>query len=211
MLQLCVEGQEHLVFAGCDEVGRGAGAGCVTGAAVIWANDFSPASQADAKLFASIRDSKQLSAKQRAKLSEFIKANAVAYAVCDVGNAVIDDINILQATYRALHGALDGLGVQFDRVLVDGDKFKTYISPTTGEFVPHTCVVAGDNKFVSIASASILAKHHRDTLMEALAPEYPAYKWDKNKGYLTAEHIGAIREHGLCPLHRGTFASKFVI
>jgi ribonuclease HII len=210
MLQLCVEGQEHLVFAGCDEVGRGAGAGCVTAAAVVWANDYVPAGEADAKLFASIRDSKKLSAKQRAKLSEFIKTNAVAYAVCDIGHTIVDDINILQATYKALHGALDGLGVEFDRVLVDGDKFKTYISPTTGEFVPHTCVVAGDNKFVSIASASILAKQHRDTLMESLAHEYPAYKWDKNKGYLTAEHIGAIREHGLCPLHRRTFTSKFV-
>ncbi len=210
MLQLCVEGQEHLVFAGCDEVGRGAGAGCVTAAAVIWANDYSPACEADAKLFASIRDSKKLSAKQRARLSEFIKCNAAAYAVCDVDNAVIDEVNILQATYKALHGALDGLGVQFDRVLVDGDRFKTYISPATGEFVPHTCVVAGDNKFVSIAAASILAKHHRDALMEALAQAHPAYKWDKNKGYLTAEHIAALRAHGLCPLHRRTFVGKFV-
>lgn len=210
MLTLCEAGQEHLVFAGCDEVGRGAGAGCVTAAAVIWANDYVPACEGDGKLFASIRDSKKLSAKQRAILSEFIKRNAIAYAVCDVANGVIDDVNILQATYKALHGALDGLGVEFDRVLVDGDRFKTYISPSTGEFVPHTCVVGGDNKFVSIAAASILAKHHRDALMIELAAEYPAYKWEKNKGYLTAEHIQAIRARGACPLHRRTFIHKFV-
>lgn len=207
-LKTFVPGRESEVVVGCDEVGRGAGAGCVTAAAVVWANDFQPATPEEAKLLERIRDSKKLSPALRTRLATFIQENAVAYAVCDVSNQEIDAINILQATFKAMHGAIDNVCVDVDRILVDGDKFKAYLSPSTGDFVPHTCVIGGDDEYLCIAAASILAKHHRDTLMSELHTTYPQYNWEKNKGYLTNEHMNAIREHGPSPLHRKTFLRR---
>lgn len=189
------------VEAGVDEAGRGCLAGPVAAAAVVW----DPA--VDHPLVERICDSKRLSPAMRDKVREFIEAHAVAWSVHMVSAQDVDRLNILRATFGAMHGALDGLGVDVDAVLVDGDRFREYVSPHSSRFVPHTCVVEGDNTYVSIAAASILAKTHRDQYVrEVMHPAHPAFQWDGNKGYGSAHHITCLRRLGPTPFHRCTFA-----
>ena len=182
---------EGRVEAGCDEAGRGCLAGPVTAAAVIL-----PAA------FASelINDSKQLTERQREALRPVIEREALAWAVAHVSPAEIDRINILRASILAMHRAIDQLEVRPEALLIDGNRFTPYPG------IPHTTIVKGDGKMLSIAAASILAKTHRDEVMRQLAQEYPGYGWEGNKGYPTREHRDAIRRLGITPLHRHSFA-----
>lgn len=197
---------EDDLLAGLDECGRGCMSGPVTAGAVIWDSNYEPKTPEDEKLLNMIKDSKKLSAKNREKLSEFIKKNALDYAICDVDNKEIDRINILQATYKAMHGALDKLCAKFVRIVVDGNRFKPYLNENG--FVPHTCIVNGDNRLLQIAAASIIAKVHRDNYISELGNSdetLAVYGWEKNRGYGTKVHIAAIKEHGLSKYHRRSF------
>ena len=178
------------VEAGCDEAGRGCLAGDVYAAAVILPEGF------DNEL---LNDSKQLSEAQRYKLREVIERDAVAWAVGIVTAKEIDRINILRASILAMHRAVEQLKVRPQHLLIDGNKFNPYPGVT------HTTVVKGDATYMSIAAASILAKTYRDDYMLAIAREYPMYDWQSNKGYPTAKHRAAIREHGVSPHHRLSF------
>lgn len=181
---------EGLVEAGCDEAGRGCLAGSVFAAAVILPPDY----QNDL-----LNDSKQLSAKKRYALREQIEKDAIAWAVGEVTAEEIDQINILNASILAMHRALDALNVRPEYVIVDGNRFKKY------QDLPHTAIVKGDGKYLSIAAASILAKTYRDDYMTEQHALYPHYGWDKNAGYPTKQHREGIRLHGLTPIHRKTF------
>ncbi len=176
--------------AGCDEAGRGCLAGPVFAAAVIFAAEFRDEL---------LTDSKQLAARQRVALREIIEAEALAFAVASVSPAEIDKINIHNASYLAMHRALDTLRLKAEYIIVDGNRFIPY------QQVPHCCIVKGDGKYLSIAAASILAKTYRDDYMERLAEEYPHYGWQQNKGYPTIQHRTAILAHGLTPHHRRSF------
>lgn len=176
-----------IMEAGCDEAGRGCLAGPVYAAAVILPADFH---------HPLLNDSKQLSAKQREKLRPIIEQEAIAWGVCAISPQEIDQINILKASIKGMHGALDQLGVRPGHILVDGNRFYKY-----GE-VPHTCVVKGDSKYASIAAASVLAKTYRDEYMLKIAAEYPQYGWDRNMAYPTKEHRAAIEKYGVTPYHR---------
>lgn len=178
------------VEAGCDEAGRGCLAGPVVAAAVI----LNPA-----KPIAGLNDSKQLSAASRAALRQIIERDALAWCVAIVSEKEIDEINILNASIMAMHRAVDGLTHRPEHLLIDGNRFKPYPG------IPHTTVVKGDARFASIAAASILAKTHRDELMEGLAVSYPAYGWEVNKGYPTKAHRLAIANSGVSPYHRKSF------
>lgn len=181
---------EGLVEAGCDEAGRGCLAGSVFAAAVIL-----PAGYDNAAL----NDSKKLTERRRYDLREQIMADAEAWAVGEVTPEEIDRINILKASFLAMHRALDLLKVRPEAVIVDGNRFVPYRD------LPYTTVVKGDGKYQAIAAASILAKTFRDDYMKSLHREYPCYGWDGNKGYPTAEHRRAIREHGVSPYHRMSY------
>ena len=181
---------EGLVEAGCDEAGRGCLAGAVYAAAVVLPPDFQNEL---------LNDSKQLTEKQRYALREVIEREALAWAVGIVSPAEIDKINILNASFLAMHRAVDQLTVRPEHLLIDGNRFKKY-----GD-TPHTTVVKGDGKYLSIAAASILAKTYRDDYMMQLHAEYPVYDWNKNKGYPTKKHRAAIAEHGATSYHRMTF------
>lgn len=181
---------EGVIEAGCDEAGRGCLAGDVYAAAVILPPDF------ENEL---LNDSKQLTEAQRYQLREVIEKEAVAWAVGIVTAAEIDKINILRASILAMHRAVDKLAVHPQHLLIDGNKFSPYPGIT------HNTVVKGDATYMSIAAASILAKTYRDDYMLALAKEYPMYDWQSNKGYPTAKHRAAIREHGTTPYHRMSF------
>lgn len=181
---------EGLVEAGCDEAGRGCLAGSVFAAAVIL-----PAGYDNAAL----NDSKKLTERRRYELREQIMADAEAWAVGEVTPEEIDRINILKASFLAMHRALDRLKVRPEAVIVDGNSFVPYRD------LPYTTVVKGDGKYQAIAAASILAKTFRDDYMKSLHREYPCYGWDGNKGYPTAEHRRAIREHGVSPYHRMSY------
>lgn len=197
------------VEVGIDEVGRGALAGPVVVAAVIWSGEPS----ADDLTWTMIRDSKKLSSKRREMLADYIRDHAVDYSVCRVEAGEIDDINIFHATMKAMHGALDDLDVDFDHILVDGDRFKSYINPRTDiGFVDHTCVVRGDDVYVSIAAASIIAKVTRDDIMAGyeMHDEFPMYDWKTNKGYGTATHVEAVKLNGPSRHHRRTFLRNIV-
>ena len=146
-----------------------------------------------------LNDSKQLNKNQRERLRDDIKKNALAWAIAEVSNEEIDKINILKASFLAMHRAVDQLSVRPEHLLVDGNRFTPY------PFLPHTCIVKGDAKFMSIAAASVLAKTYRDDLMERLAEEFPHYGWAKNVGYPTPLHRAGIREFGPCPYHRMSF------
>ena len=189
-----------VIEAGCDEAGRGCLAGPVFAAAVILPPDFSDDL---------LNDSKQLSEKKRYALREVVEREALAWAVGIVTNEEIDRINILRASILAMHRALDGLRLRPEEVIVDGNRFTPYAPPLPGggrgEALPYTTIVKGDGKYMSIAAASILAKTYRDDCMLQLHREYPAYRWDSNKGYPSAAHRQAIREHGTSPYHRMTF------
>ena len=201
------ENDNDYTIAYIDECGRGPLAFNVCAAVVIWPKDYEPKTKEDEKLLDLIKDSKKLSAKQREKLSTFIKVNATEYAIATIDNEEIDKINILQATFKAMHCALEQLKTRIDKIYVDGNKFKPYIG-NDGEFIPHTCVVNGDNKLLQIAAASIIAKQHRDTQMIELHNSDKAlqvYGWDTNKGYGTKAHIDAIKQFGKSKYHRNSF------
>ena len=182
-------------IVGVDEVGRGPLAGPVVAAAVVLPLD-------EAHIVAGVDDSKKLSPKKRDILSAAIKECALAYEICRVEPAVIDEINILQATRLCMKQAIEKIPFDAGMVLVDGNM-------TLDISLPQRSVVHGDARSYSIGAASILAKVYRDKLMEEYAKEYPVYAFERNKGYGTAAHIAAIREYGLCPIHRRTFTTKF--
>lgn len=181
---------EGLVEVGCDEAGRGCLAGSVYAAAVILPPDY------ENEL---LNDSKKLSAKKRYTLRTEIERDAIAWAVGVVTPEEIDKINILNASFLAMHRALDQLKVRPEAVIVDGNRFKPY------QELPFTTIVKGDGKYLSIAAASILAKTYRDDYMQTLAKEYPQYDWQSNMGYPTKKHRKAISEHGVTPYHRKSF------
>lgn len=185
-----------VVEAGCDEAGRGCLCGPVSCASVILPDGFS---------HPDLNDSKQLSAKKREELRAVIEREAVAWAVVMVEADEIDRINILNASIEGMHRALNRLCVRPAHILVDGNKFKPYLDPELNMQTPHTTVVKGDAKFMSIAAASILAKTHRDELMLRYAAQYPGYAWEQNMGYPTKAHREAIARLGVTPIHRLTF------
>lgn len=180
----------NLIEAGCDEAGRGCLAGSVYAAAVILPKDY------DNPL---LNDSKKLTEKRRKVLRDQIVRDAVAWAVGVVTPEEIDKINILNASFLAMHRALDQLAVRPEAVIVDGNRFNPYHD------LPYTTIVKGDGKYQSIAAASILAKTFRDEYMDSLANEYPYYDWQKNKGYPTKAHREGIRDHGPSPYHRMSY------
>ena len=181
---------ESLIEAGCDEAGRGCLAGSVYAAAVILPSDYQNEL---------LNDSKKLTAKKRYALREEIERDAIAWAVGIVTPEEIDKINILNASFLAMHRALDQLKVRPEAVIVDGNRFKPY------QDLPSTTIIKGDGKYLSIAAASILAKTYRDDYMLSLAEEYPQYDWQSNMGYPTKKHRQAIREHGITPYHRKSY------
>lgn len=181
---------EGLIEAGCDEAGRGCLAGSVYAAAVILPSDYQNEL---------LNDSKKLTAKKRYALREEIERDAIAWAVGIVTPEEIDKINILNASFLAMHRALDQLQVCPEAVIVDGNRFKPY------QDLPSTTIVKGDGKYLSIAAASILAKTYRDDYMLSLAEEYPQYDWQSNMGYPTKKHRQAILEHGITPYHRKSY------
>ena len=179
-----------IIEAGCDEASRGCLAGPVVAAAVILPPDY----HNDL-----LNDSKKLTEKQRDLLRPMIEQDALAWAVGVVSNGEIDEINILNASFLAMHRAIDQLTIQPQHLLIDGNRFRKYSN------IPHTCIVKGDGKYLPIAAASILAKTHRDQIMETLHEQYPDYNWQKNKGYPTKDHRAGIEKHGPTPLHRMSF------
>ncbi|MGA0556075.1 ribonuclease HII [Larkinella sp. VNQ87] len=185
----------NAIEAGLDEVGRGCLAGPVVAAAVILPKDYT---------HPILNDSKQLTRFQREQLRAELQREALAWAVAEVSAEEIDRINILKASFLAMHRALDTImhqpdGPKPDHLLVDGNRFVPY------PMIPHTCIVKGDTKFLSIAAASVLAKTYRDELMEKLSLEFPHYGWAQNVGYPTSLHRRAIQEHGPCRWHRRSF------
>jgi len=182
---------KELTEAGLDEAGRGCYAGPVYAAAVILPKDF---------YHPLLNDSKKLTEQQRDLLRPIIEKESIAYAVTAVCNNEIDKINILQASYAAMHRSLDKLNIAPELLLVDGNRFKPY------KKIQHECIVKGDGKYAAIAAASILAKTYRDEYMQQLHKEFPHYGWDRNKGYGTEIHRNAIFSHGLCQYHRRSFS-----
>ena len=179
-----------MIEAGCDEAGRGCLAGPVYAAAVILPKDFQNEE---------LNDSKQLTEHQRYKLREIIERNAIAWAVGIVSPEEIDKINILNASFLAMHRAISSLKVKPEFLLIDGNRFNKY------KDIPYQTIVKGDGKYLSIAAASILAKTYRDDYMNKLDQEYPQYDWKDNKGYPTKKHRQAIKEFGVSPYHRMTY------
>ena len=190
---LLAKGCRYIV--GVDEVGRGPLAGPVVCAAVIMPLD-------ENSLVIGVDDSKKLSAKKREQLAEQIKERALCYHIVEIDEKTIDEINILQATRLGMKKAIEGLSLQGDTVLTDGNM-------TLDIALPQRSVVHGDALSYSIGAASIVAKVHRDALMDEYAKQYPYYAFEKNKGYGTAEHIKGIKEQGICPIHRKTFTKNF--
>lgn len=181
------------IEAGLDEAGRGCLAGPVVAAAVILPKNYK---------HKWLNDSKKLTAPQREELREEIERDALCFAVAEISEKIIDEINILNASFKAMHVALDNLKMVPEFLLIDGNRFKKYNE------IPHECIIQGDGKFLSIAAASILAKTYRDTLMTRLAVEYPQYGWERNMGYGTEFHRESIGKYGYSPLHRTTFQLK---
>jgi ribonuclease HII len=181
---------ENLIEAGCDEAGRGCLAGPVFAAAVILPKDF---------YHPFLNDSKQITDKKRVLLREIIEKEAIAYAVGQVSHAEIDEINILNASFLAMHRAIAQLNTLPEMLLIDGNRFKSYLN------IPHTCIVKGDAKYSSIAAASVLAKTYRDDCMNTIHQKFPQYEWSKNKGYPTLAHRKGIAAHGVSPHHRLSF------
>ncbi len=182
--------QKEFLEAGCDEAGRGCLAGPVFAAAVI----LNPK-----KPIATLNDSKKLSEKKRRQLKVEIQEKALAYSIASCSNQEIDKINILRASFLAMHRAIEGLGIAPQLLLIDGNRFVTY------KDIPHHCIIKGDGKFQAIAAASILAKTYRDEYMESLSIDFPHYNWHKNKGYPTQDHRLAILNFGATQHHRMTF------
>jgi ribonuclease HII len=182
--------QQEFIEAGCDEAGRGCLAGPVSAAAVILPNDF---------YLEGLNDSKKLTHQQLEKLRPIIEKEALAWAVAFVDHEEIDQINILNASFLAMHRAIEKLQLQPQYLIIDGNRFKAYPQ------IPHSCIIKGDGKYLNIAAASILAKTHRDEYMANLHQDFPAYNWQQNKGYPTIAHRKAVLEIGLSPFHRKTF------
>lgn len=178
------------IEAGCDEAGRGPLAGPVVASAVILPKDYA---------HPLLNDSKKLSQKKLDLLEIEIKKKALAWKVIEVSPEEIDEVNILNASFLAMHRAIDGLGTKPELLLIDGNRFPKYHK------TPHECIVKGDGKYMSIAAASILAKTHRDRMMRTAAQQYPGYGWETNFGYPTKKHREAIRNLGITPLHRKSF------
>ncbi|NVJ89478.1 MAG: ribonuclease HII [Flavobacteriaceae bacterium] len=176
--------------AGTDEAGRGCLSGPVVAAAVILAEDFT---------HPLLNDSKQLSEKKRQLLKPIIEQEAIAFSVAFIDNTEVDKLNVLQASLTGMHRSLQQLKVAPEFIIVDGNKFKNY------KDIPHKTIIKGDAKFMSIASASVLAKTYRDEFMEQIHQEFPQYNWKKNKGYPTKEHRAAIKKYGITKYHRKTF------
>lgn len=185
--------EKPLLECGCDEVGRGCLAGPVCAAAVIFPYDY---------VNAEINDSKQLTATKREQLRQIIERDAVAYAVAEISERKIDEINILNASILGMNEAVGKLSVKPEFLLIDGNKFKDQWQ------IPYQCVVKGDATYLSIAAASILAKTYRDDLMVRLDAEYPMYDWKNNKGYPSPKHIAAVHQYGMSPYHRRSFHLK---
>jgi ribonuclease HII len=183
--------QSDLIEAGCDEAGRGCYAGPVFAAAVILPKDF---------FHPLLNDSKKVSEKNRLLLKDVIEYSALAWAVARVEHDEIDRINILKASIKAMHLAIQQLKMKPEYLLIDGNRFQNF------QKIPHQCVIKGDGKYASIAAASILAKTHRDDFMKKLHKKFPAYNWVCNKGYGTLDHRNAIAEFGLCKYHRKSFS-----
>ncbi len=183
------------IEAGVDEAGRGPLAGPVYAAAVILPDDV---------IIEGLNDSKKISEKKRYELRKIIEKQAVDYAVASVSNEEIDKINILNATYKAMHLAISKLKTKPQHLIIDGNRFKPYLD------IPFDCIVKGDGKYASIAAASILAKTYRDDFMIKIAKEYPQYGWETNKGYGTKKHIEAIEKYGITHYHRKSFLSKYL-
>ncbi len=182
--------QTKLIEAGCDEAGRGCLAGPVVAAAVIFPKNFK---------HRLLNDSKQLTEKQREELRPIIEKEAVSYAVAMLDNNKIDEINILKASFKAMHKALDKLKKKPELLLIDGNRFIKYKN------IPHHCIVKGDAKFMSIAAASVLAKTYRDEYMLKIHKKHPEYEWNKNKGYPTVFHRNILAQIGIAPFHRKSF------
>jgi ribonuclease HII len=185
--------QKELIEAGCDEAGRGCLAGPVFAAAVILPAKF---------YHPLLNDSKLVAEANRYKLRKYIEKKAIAFAVASVDNDEIDVINILNASFKAMHLALEKLPQEPQLLLIDGNRFNKY------KTIPHQCIIQGDGKFSAIAAASILAKTYRDDYMRQLHGEFSYYGWHTNKGYATKEHCRAIEEFGLCKYHRKSFDIK---
>jgi ribonuclease HII len=184
---------DHLIEAGCDEAGRGCLAGPVFAAAVIFTRDY---------INEQLNDSKKITASQRNILRPVIEKDALAWAVAMVDNQEIDSINILKASIKAMHLALDKLLLRPELILVDGNRFQLYNN------IDHQCIVKGDGIYISIAAASVLAKTYRDEYMMKLNDNHPQYGWDRNKGYPSLEHRKAVLSIGFSPYHRKTFTVK---
>lgn len=182
--------QKKLIEAGCDEAGRGCLAGPVYAAAVVLPKDYKN------KI---LNDSKQVSEKKRELLRFEIEKEALAFGIGVVDNNEIDEINILNASFLAMHRAIDALKLKPELLLIDGNRFKPY------KKIPHECIIKGDGKFLSIAAASILAKTYRDEFMDNAHLNHPFYDWNNNKGYPTKAHREAIKKHGITDLHRQSF------
>lgn len=189
-MELLCTYQQEFIEAGCDEAGRGCLAGPVMAAAVILPKDF---------YLQGLNDSKKLTHKQRESLRPIIEAEAIAWAVAAVDHTEIDQINILNASFLAMHRAIEKLKVKPAYLAIDGNRFKAYPN------IPHSCIIKGDGKYLNIAAASILAKTHRDEYMTNLHQVYPLYNWQQNKGYPTIAHRKAVVANGLSPFHRKTF------
>lgn len=189
--------KKNKIELGIDESGRGCLAGPVFIAGVIWNPDIDPLN---------IKDSKKLSKKKREELFEYIIENAIDWSIIHIDNNEIDNNNILNSTIKGMHKVIDSLNIDIDLILVDGDRFKVY--KKNGVIIPHICIIGGDNKYISIASASILAKVSHDNYIENLIknnPKLEIYKWQKNMCYGTKDHINAIKEHGITKFHRKSF------
>lgn len=182
--------QPELIEAGCDEAGRGCFAGPVFAAAVILPKDF---------FHPLLNDSKQLLEKERDELRPIIEKEALTFAVASVSHVEIDRINILKASFKAMHLAIEQLTIKPQLLLIDGNRFTRY------KRTPHHCIIQGDGIYASIAAASVLAKTYRDEYMQQLHAEFPHYQWDTNKGYGTLAHRQAIEAHGLSTYHRKSF------
>lgn len=189
-MELLKSWSNTFIEAGCDEVGRGCLCGPVVAAAVILREDFTPNL---------INDSKKLKPKQREELDQYIRENAIDFAIAELPPAFIDEHNILNASIHAMHLALDQLTTRPELILVDGNRFKPY------PFIPHQCIIKGDSKVLSIAAASILAKNYRDKLMIELHEAFPEYGWNKNMGYATKHHQEALMKYGATIHHRKSF------
>jgi ribonuclease HII len=189
-MSLALKFSLNKIEAGCDEAGRGCLAGPVVAAAVILPNNFTNPI---------LNDSKKLTEKQREFLYPIIKKEALAYGVGIVSHIEIDEINILNASFLAMHRAIDQLKVKPELLIIDGNRFNPYKN------IPHQCIIKGDAKFLSIAAASVLAKVERDKIMLDLHNTYPHYGWSRNKGYPTKQHRNGIFEYGETPFHRKTF------